>query len=479
MNVLLSWFVTGIGVAAVATIVSRFIPSVSPAARHAFWWLVLAAILALPWMPHPGALLAEHPGTTVTSAAVGIEASLTSVTIPAPPTWLLVAGLVAWVLVASARAIRLVVNVTAIRRLARSARPLPSERAGRFHLFDAARVGSRSARVFVSDELRGACAVGYLTPTILISSDIVAVLDDEAIEAIVLHEYAHLQRYDDWTRLVQQVVIAVAGIHPAVRWVSKQIDIEREAACDRIVVSRTASPLSYGQALTAAAEIAGRMSGLTPLVAPGMSMSDGGLHARVRRLLHQDGVRPLRVWATTGAGAAALGMATFAAASLPPLVVVASIERPLLALSSVPLETRLVELLPAGAGAARVPVEEAMQLPERQADSAAQDPDTHVPTPPASGKVDEKNDVAPYDVPVGTNEAAVLDAASPIASLPLSYAIVPPRIGPASDADHPDQGGIGQTATQFGATTGDVAARAGTSIGRFFKNGGLAIANSF
>ena len=86
--------------------------------------------------------------------------------------------------------------------------PLDPVRAGRLVRFMAARQSSRDARVCVSADIRGACASGFLPPRIVLSADLVATLDDEAIEAIVLHEYAHLQRFDDWTRLVQCAVRA-------------------------------------------------------------------------------------------------------------------------------------------------------------------------------------------------------------------------------------------------------------------------------
>ena len=111
---------------------------------------------------------------------------------------------------------RLLLNIRAVQRLAREARPLPAGRIGRFAHFAEARTGSRPAPVCVSNDIRGACAVGFFQPRVMLSADLVATLDDDAIEAIVLHEYAHLQRYDDWTRLVQQFVLSLAGAGHAV-----------------------------------------------------------------------------------------------------------------------------------------------------------------------------------------------------------------------------------------------------------------------
>src|SRR4029079_7242963 len=88
----------------------------------------------------------------------------------------------------------------------------------------------RGAQVRISGEISGACAIGFGRPTILVSAGLAAALNDEALESIILHEHAHLQRYDDWARAVQCVLLGVARWHPAVRWISRPIDVERETA---------------------------------------------------------------------------------------------------------------------------------------------------------------------------------------------------------------------------------------------------------
>jgi beta-lactamase regulating signal transducer with metallopeptidase domain len=487
MNVLVSWLVAGVGVALVATLASRTIPSGSPAARHGFWWLVLAAVLAVPFVPDLLGVLTPH-GTDATAAtAIGSPADA-MLTIPAPPEWCPAAALTVWALTALVAASRLIVNLRAVRRLSRHARPLSADRVGRFQQFAEARLGSRHARVYVTDELRGACAVGFTNPRILISSDLVATLDDDAIEAIVLHEYAHLQRYDDWTRLVQQVAKAVAGIHPAVRWVCRQIDVEREAACDRIVVARTGAPVVYGKALAAAAEIASRMSGLTPVAAPGVSISESGLHARIRRLLDARQVKPAVLWASTGASAAALAVSTAAAASLPPLVAIASLERPLLEMASVPFDAARVQLLPTTATPQRpealldrfavsAPHEQPVRLTAATEGQATPGPEDVAPTTAVHDAVPLAHDAVP--APRADVAPTPAPADVPLASTPLSRAFAAPGLDTTSKDEPADGEGIGESAARFGVKTGDAASRAGNSIGRFFKRRGLAIANSF
>ncbi|HUR35543.1 MAG TPA: M56 family metallopeptidase [Vicinamibacterales bacterium] len=337
MNLLVMWLVGGVAVAAVATLAARLIPASAPAQRHAFWWLTLGAIVAMPWLSSLVAIAPTGPVPFVAGDNAAGGGSLL-VSVPALPWWLPTVAIGTWALAACTSLLRLVVNLRAVRRLADAALPLPAEHAGRLRRVVEARAGSRAATVCVSGEIRGACAVGFVHPRVLLSADLVAVLDDRAIEAIVLHEYAHLQRYDDWTRLVQRVAVALVGLHPAVRWASRHIDIEREASCDRLVVARVGAPLAYARALASAAEISARMTGLSAIAAPGAAATGAGLHARVARLVASAPLRPRLAWVASLTGAGGLALATAGAVAMPPLVEVEErVTAPLQALISMPL----------------------------------------------------------------------------------------------------------------------------------------------
>ena len=494
MNLALSWLIEGIGVALIATLVARLIPAGSPAQRHAFWWLALAGMLALPFLPD------VHLSGVVTNVSASNTSAVipTALTVPAPPTWLPVAALCTWVALALVSLTRLLVNLRAVRRLASDARPLPAHRIDRFQRFADACSGSRPARVCVSGEIRGACAVGFRDPRIMLSSDLVATLDDEAIEAIVLHEYAHLQRYDDWTRLLQQFVLSLVGIHPGVRWASRQIDIECEAACDRLVVARTGEPVSYARSLTAAAQMSARMSGLTPIAAPGAAMRGRGLHARVARLLAAVPVPPWIAWGSAGASAVAVVFATAASADLPPMIIVATFERPILALASVPLrpdsgapsQAALVAISgeQRPVAVASPPVADTVVRHDVETGTlesiAAAAVNIEPPAPAAVPREESIVPVMPADPLPPSAIVGALEPPVPLASRLLPLAIHAPAAAasPRPTLDAPRETGsisIGSGAARLGVVTGDVAARAGTSIGRFFKNGGLAIASGF
>ena len=79
-------------------------------------------------------------------------------------------------------------------------------------------------------------------------------LSSSELNQVVLHELAHLRRWDDWTNLAQQIIRALLFFHPAVWWIGKKAELEREMACDDAVLAETESPRAYAECLAHLAE---------------------------------------------------------------------------------------------------------------------------------------------------------------------------------------------------------------------------------
>lgn len=105
-----------------------------------------------------------------------------------------------------------------------------------------------------SDQVAVPTALGLLRPAIVIPQWVMAELSPAELNQILIHELAHLRRWDDWTNLAQQAVRAIFFFHPAVWWIEKQIALEREMACDDAVLEETASPRAYAECLARLAE---------------------------------------------------------------------------------------------------------------------------------------------------------------------------------------------------------------------------------
>jgi hypothetical protein len=79
-------------------------------------------------------------------------------------------------------------------------------------------------------------------------------LSSAELNQILLHELAHLRRWDDWTNLAQKIVKALFFFHPAVWWIEKRVSLEREMACDDAVLAESDDPRAYAECLVHLAE---------------------------------------------------------------------------------------------------------------------------------------------------------------------------------------------------------------------------------
>lgn len=114
--------------------------------------------------------------------------------------------------------------------------------------------GKRAVRLCRSDLVRVPTAIGFMKPVIVVPGWVMQELSTDELNQILLHELAHLHRWDDWTNLAQKIVKALFFFHPAVWWIEKRVSLEREMACDDAVIAETASPRAYAECLTHLAE---------------------------------------------------------------------------------------------------------------------------------------------------------------------------------------------------------------------------------
>jgi len=89
---------------------------------------------------------------------------------------------------------------------------------------------------------------------ILIPDWVLQELSAEELKVVLLHEFAHLRRWDDWTNLAQKLVRTFFFFHPAVWWIESRLSLEREMACDEAVLAETENPQAYAECLVALAE---------------------------------------------------------------------------------------------------------------------------------------------------------------------------------------------------------------------------------
>lgn len=113
---------------------------------------------------------------------------------------------------------------------------------------------SRAFELRASDQVRVPMAIGFWRPAIVLPRYLMDELSPAQVSQVLLHETSHLLRYDDWTNLLQKIVRAVLFFHPAVWWLESKLTLEREMACDEVVVAKTSDPRSYAECLALLAE---------------------------------------------------------------------------------------------------------------------------------------------------------------------------------------------------------------------------------
>jgi beta-lactamase regulating signal transducer with metallopeptidase domain len=280
-----SWLWEGVVIVLLVSAMLRGLRRVDAATRYAIWWGTLLAIICWPAVTFAG-LLAQtwlSVSTSTIHTVASYREPLVEVTVPSAPVWVLRAAVAVWLASVILKLSRLAIACWQLRDVKRSCAPVGDEQLGRLPLWHAASQRGRGATLCVSDRVGVACALGFRRPLIALPRQFVEQLAPRDLDQVALHEYAHLQRRDDWARLVQLGVDAVCGWHPAIRWISRQMTFEREVACDDWVVQRTHDPLGYARCLTTLAECT--VAGQATTLSPAAWSSEAVVVRRVRRVL--------------------------------------------------------------------------------------------------------------------------------------------------------------------------------------------------
>jgi len=161
---------------------------------------------------------------------------------------------IAWAAIASVLLLRLGGSLWHVRRLRRECREIdPREHPDLVETVRRNVIG-REVALLVSDEIRVPTALGFFRPAVVLPVWALRELSSEELKVILLHEMAHLRRWDDWTNLAQKILKALFFFHPAVWWIEGRLTLEREMACDDIVLQQTANPAGYAASLVSIAE---------------------------------------------------------------------------------------------------------------------------------------------------------------------------------------------------------------------------------
>jgi len=291
--------------------IARVASPVSTESRYWLWYSALIVMAALPLgMLIPKSLvprwevaplnqmrLMEHAdrglnGVTAGDAGARV-ARLLAPDPPRRPSWIREAAapvatsiIVFWAAIAMWRLMRVYRGLATLRRWKRSASVVPS-------------LLMQSCDVRESAHVSTPMVVGILDPCVLLPTGLREKLTPEQLEHVLAHEREHIRRRDPLCALVQRIIQAIYFHNPAIHWVARVIDHERECSCDDRVLAHGRDGHAYASSLLSVARL------VVAVPAPAEAMNAVGhrlqLSQRIERLLsHRSGKGVRMSWFTVG-----------------------------------------------------------------------------------------------------------------------------------------------------------------------------------
>ncbi len=187
--------------------------------------------------------------------------------------------------------------------------PVPEEFLSRCHALQKRLALTRPIRYLQSRRITVPMVIGWFKPVVLVPVSAITGLPPQQLDALILHELAHIARLDAFANVAQVAVETILFYHPAVWWVGRQVRAEREHCCDDIAASACGDVTTYVEALISLE--AGRETPVLSLAANG-----GKLKHRVRRLLNPAETRRSSLSAFIGLALFGLVLATAATAEI-------------------------------------------------------------------------------------------------------------------------------------------------------------------
>jgi beta-lactamase regulating signal transducer with metallopeptidase domain len=140
----------------------------------------------------------------------------------------------------------------------------------------------QKVKVYLSTLVNCPLTIGFLKPIILVPIATVNHLTAQQLEAVLLHELAHIKRADYLINLMLNVIETILFFNPFTRLISQSINKEREHCCDDWVLQFDYNAPMYAEALLRIASM--QTSPAIAMKAEGKG--EGELLWRVKRLLN-------------------------------------------------------------------------------------------------------------------------------------------------------------------------------------------------
>ncbi len=143
----------------------------------------------------------------------------------------------------------------------------------------------KAPRIFRSPFAPVPFCLGIVRPVIVVPGDILGELDDGQLQAVLIHEAAHLARRDTWVSLAQRIAVVLFWWNVLVYRLRDRIADLREEICDNYVCRAQREAARFAQTLVG---LAARTTTQRLLPATLSILEPAGLMGRVTRLLDKE-----------------------------------------------------------------------------------------------------------------------------------------------------------------------------------------------
>jgi|GEM_PF-6502449 len=131
--------------------------------------------------------------------------------------------------------------------------------------------------------------LGLFRPKLVMPASLLDELTDEQLQAVILHETAHIAHRDIWVGLLQRLAAALFWWCPLVHWLNRRLTDLREQICDNYVMRTQGDGFALAEVLVQLAERIGQIARPRLAVALGIvEPAADGLEGRVARLLQKE-----------------------------------------------------------------------------------------------------------------------------------------------------------------------------------------------
>ena len=144
----------------------------------------------------------------------------------------------------------------------------------------------KEVRIFLSEQVTTPLTIGFLKPVILVPLASLNHLSTEQMEAVLLHELAHIKRMDYLLNIALSIIETILFFNPFTQLISTAIKKEREHSCDDWVLQFQYNATTYASALLQIAVLQN-----SPAIAMTAVGKKNDLLSRVRRIVDKQNNR--------------------------------------------------------------------------------------------------------------------------------------------------------------------------------------------